>query len=329
MAETPSVSVIATVLNEVEAIRSLVLGLSQQTLSGIEIIIVDGGSTDGTWERLQELALQHKNLRIIRDESCNLKATPGPIGRGRNRAIREASSEVIACADAGCQYEADWAANLTAPIFSKQAEYALGGSCIDPAQATTWDLAAAPFLGLKLQTEGRRKSGTARSMAMRKHVWERVGGFPETTLFGEDTLFDMQARKIAPPVFPSGAMARYSPRFTLKSAAARLGAYAAADGRLGIRCARFARNLLRCVVEMAALIALWWTVIPVLLIALLEIYYVFGRGIHGVFQRSFGRTVRAVSARIFFSLLVPWIVALHYLAGSWSKVNRANPQNEG
>jgi len=324
MAETPTVSVIATVLNESEAICDLVISLTRQTLLNIEIIIVDGGSTDGTWEQLQALAAQHKNLRIIRDESCNLRATAGPIARGRNRAIREATSDVIACADAGCEYEAEWAANLTTPIFSKEADYALGGSCIDPAKATTWDIAAAPFLGLKLQTEGRRKSG---SMAMRKHVWERVGGFPETTLFGEDTLFDLQARKIAPPAFPSGAMARYAPKFTLKSAAARLGAYAAADGRLGIRCARFVRNLLRCVLEVAAVIALWWTAIPALLVALLEMYYAFGREARGVFQRGIGRTVKVVSARIFFSWMVPWIVTSHYLAGSWSKSNRANAQN--
>ena len=49
----PSVSVAATVLNEVDDIDALVESLMQQTLAPAEVIIVDGGSTDGTWERLE------------------------------------------------------------------------------------------------------------------------------------------------------------------------------------------------------------------------------------------------------------------------------------
>src|SRR5271165_4490448 len=48
-----AVSVTATVLNEVDDIDRLVTSLMEQTLSPAEVIIVDGGSTDGTWERLQ------------------------------------------------------------------------------------------------------------------------------------------------------------------------------------------------------------------------------------------------------------------------------------
>ena len=48
-----AVSVIATVLNEAEDIDGLVSSLLQQTLQPAEIVVVDGGSTDGTWERLQ------------------------------------------------------------------------------------------------------------------------------------------------------------------------------------------------------------------------------------------------------------------------------------
>ena len=136
-----AVSVIATVLNEVEDIDGLVSSLFHQTLEPAEVIVVDGGSTDGTWERLQASALAHASLRAIRDPSCSLKESPGPIARGRNVAIAAASSEVIACADAGCVYGLDWLDRLTAPVLKGQAEYALGGSCMDPDQQTTWDIA--------------------------------------------------------------------------------------------------------------------------------------------------------------------------------------------
>src|ERR1035437_3508253 len=132
----PAISVIATILNEVEDIDGLVSSLVRQTLAPAEIIVVDGGSTDGTWERLQAGALECPNLKAIQDESCSLKESPGPIARGRNVAIAAASSEVIACADAGCVYGPDWLARLAAPILNGQADYALGGSCLGSGQQT-------------------------------------------------------------------------------------------------------------------------------------------------------------------------------------------------
>jgi glycosyltransferase involved in cell wall biosynthesis len=54
----PAVSVVSTVLNESAAIDALVESLMRQTLAPAEVIIVDGGSTDGTWERLQALPVK-------------------------------------------------------------------------------------------------------------------------------------------------------------------------------------------------------------------------------------------------------------------------------
>jgi len=100
----PAVSVASTVLNERDDIDALVESLMQQTLAPAEVIIVDGGSTDGTWERLEAARSKYPTLVPIRDESCSLQRSPGPIARGRNIAIAAASSEVVACADAGCTY---------------------------------------------------------------------------------------------------------------------------------------------------------------------------------------------------------------------------------
>lgn len=323
MDQSPQVTVVATVLNEANAIDELIAGLSRQSFAVFEIVIVDGGSADGTWDRLQELARQNSRLRVIRDETCNLKASPGPIARGRNRAMANAGAAIIACADAGCHYHPQWLANLTAPIRSGQADYALGGSYIDTANATTWDIASAPFLGVKLDPRGIRKSCTARSMAMSKSLWEQVGGFPEQQLFGEDTLFDLRARQVTAPAFVADAMASYRPRFTFRSAAARLGLYAHADGVLGVRRSRLVRNLLRCMAQAAALIALPWTRLPLLLVVLLELCFAFERD-RSVFTR---RVLSLLPARLIFSLLAPWIITSNYIRGSVSKVNRPNPQN--
>ena len=98
------------------------------------------------------------------------------------------------------------------------AEYALGGSCVDPKDQTIWDLASAPFFGLKQRADGTTKSCTARSMAFRKELWQRVGGFPETTFLGEDTAFDLRVRKVTEPAYAERAQAIYRPHHTLKTA---------------------------------------------------------------------------------------------------------------
>lgn len=320
----PAISVISTVLNEAADVDALIDSLLNQTLSPAEIVIVDGGSTDGTWETLQAAKLRCPTLKPVRDESCNLQSSPGPIGRGRNVAIALASSEVIACADAGCVYGPEWLARLTAPILAGESEYALGGSCIDPKDRTVWDIACAPFLGVSLTADARTKSCTARSMAFTKRLWKLVGGFPETSLLNEDSGFDLCIRRTHKPAFVRNAKALYRPQHTLKSAVVQLARYDFSDGAAGIRRPRFFRNLMRCLAEVAALMLLPRTFVPLTGILLLEIYFAFRLNWQGFRQVT---SPLATAARLLYSFIVPWIVSWNYVAGAILKFNRPNAQN--
>ncbi len=323
LAPNPSVTVTATVLNEADDIDALVSTLAEQTLRP-EVIVVDGGSTDGTWERLEAARVKYPNLVAIRDESCNLKASPGPIARGRNVGIGAAHAEIVACADAGCIYDREWLDRLTAPIRNGRAEYTLGGSCVDPEDQTVWDLASAPFFGMKQRADGTTKSCTARSMAFRKELWQRVGGFPETSFLGEDTSFDLLVRKVTEPVYAERAQAIYRPRHTLKSAVGMMARYGVADGVLGTRRSRLLRNTLRCAAEIAAVLLLRWTVVPLICVLLLEIYFAF-RLDWPTFSKH--ASLRAVGARLLYSLTVPWVAAWNQAVGELTKTNQPNRQN--
>jgi len=321
-----AVTVTATVLNEAQDIDGLISSLMEQSLPPAEVIIVDGGSTDGTWERLQAARSRYPSLIPIRDESCNLKRSPGPISRGRNIAAATSTSDVIACVDAGCTYEREWLANLTAPIRKQQAEYAVGGSCIDPAGRTTWDIASAPFFGIKLGADGLTKSCTARSMAFRKEIWEQAGGFPEDVFLGEDTVFDARVRKLVAPAFAHNAKAFYRPQHTFKSAMAQLASYAETDGVLGARPVRLVRHLARCVAEVAAVAAVPFTAIPLVCVLTLETYFAFRLDWRDFPGKS---SPRLLVARLLFSLLVPWVVSWNHIAGALTKTNQPNRQNVG
>jgi glycosyltransferase involved in cell wall biosynthesis len=317
------VSVVVTVLNEAEEIARGVASLLAQEPSAAEVIVVDGGSTDGTWEWLAEMQTKDPRLVAIRDETCSLKHSPGPVSRGRNVAIAAARTATIATADAGCTYAADWLKHLTAPIVAGKAEYALGGSCLDPADHTVWDVASAPFFSIKLGVEEPTKSCTARSMAFTKALWERIGGFPESVLVGEDTLFDFAARRLTAPAFIANAKAIYSPRNSFRAATHQMARYAVSDGMARVRWARLFRNAARCGLEVLALASLWWSVIPLLVVVALESWYAYHRDLK--FLLLFG--LKAVVARFVFSVAVPWVVAANHVFGLFSTKPQTNKQN--
>jgi glycosyltransferase involved in cell wall biosynthesis len=319
------VSIVATVLNEAEDIARGVSSLLAQEPSATEVIVVDGGSTDGTWEWLAEMQTKDPRLVAIRDETCSLKYSPGPVSRGRNVAIAAARTATIATADAGCTYATDWLLNLTAPLVAGKAEYALGGSCLDPVEYTVWDVASAPFFSVKLGRNEPTKSCTARSMAFTKALWTRIGGFPEAVLVGEDTLYDRDARRLTPPAFIDNAKAIYSPRNSFRSACRQMARYAVSDGLSRVRMARLFRNTARCLLQVLALASLPWSVIPFVLVLALELWYAFHRD--WKFLPHFG--MKAVLARFVFSVAVPWVVATNHVYGLFSTKQQTNKQNQG
>ena len=319
------VSVVLTELNEAAEIARAVESLLAQEPPAAEVVVVDGGSTDGTWEWLEAKAAVEPRLKAIRDETCSLKYSDGPVSKGRNVAIEAASSWLIATADAGCTYAPDWLSNLTAPLQEGSAEYTLGGSLLDATGATPWDVASAPFFSVKLDPEEPTKSCTARSMAFTRALWERAGHFPEAVLVGEDTLFDFEARRQGKVAFVSNAKAIYRPLNTYRTACRQMARYAVSDGMARVRGARLGRNGARCLLELAALFSLQWTVAPLLVVLAIESWYAFGKDWQHL--RRFGP--KAILARLAFSASVPWVVAWNQTKGLIRRERQTNWQNQG
>ena len=74
------VAVCATVRNEAADAAMLVASLRDQSLAADEIVIADGGSTDGTFEALRAAAAGDSRVTLLRAPGTNIAA-------GRNRAI--------------------------------------------------------------------------------------------------------------------------------------------------------------------------------------------------------------------------------------------------
>lgn len=81
------VSVLIYVLNDIKNISKCMKSVMNQTLKEIEILVIDGGSKDGTKELIDEIAQSDSRIRII---SCH----PG-VGLQFNRGLLEAKGEYI------------------------------------------------------------------------------------------------------------------------------------------------------------------------------------------------------------------------------------------
>jgi glycosyltransferase involved in cell wall biosynthesis len=101
------VSVVVTVYNERSNIRRLLASLAQQTRPPDEIVICDGGSTDGTADVIRGFVCAHGDnlppLRLLVEPGAN-------ISRGRNLAIAAAHGPIIAVTDSGVRLSAGWLA---------------------------------------------------------------------------------------------------------------------------------------------------------------------------------------------------------------------------
>lgn len=116
-------SVIIPVFNEVKTIEKIVDRVLKEKTSK-EVIIVDDGSTDGTWEEIknkQSLFLRNqKILRIFRNEKN--------LGKGAavRKGIKEAKGDVLIIQDADLEYDPKYYQELLAPIIANKTKVVYG-----------------------------------------------------------------------------------------------------------------------------------------------------------------------------------------------------------
>lgn len=96
----PKLSVILPSLNVAAYIRECIESVINQTLSDIEILCIDAGSTDGTYEILQEYAARDRRIRLIRSEKKSY-------GHQMNLGMDEARGEYIGIVETDDSVEPD------------------------------------------------------------------------------------------------------------------------------------------------------------------------------------------------------------------------------
>ena len=269
------VSVIATVKNEAQTVLMLLDSLAAQTRPPDEVVIVDGGSTDGTVEVLEEYAAGGGlSLKVLVRPGTN-------ISQGRNAAIAEATGEIIASTDAGVRLSPNWLEELVGPFEEKEEEkkrqiseirvirgkeelYVVSGFLPDP--QTVFETAlGATVLPVLADVKPEKLLPSSRSVAFRKAAWEQVGGYPEWLDYCEDLVFDFKLRELGPFAFAPRALAYFRPRKSLVAFFKQYYRYARGDGKADLWRVRHAVRYSTYLIALPAIFLLglrrtplWW-----------------------------------------------------------------------
>ena len=98
--ETPKVSVIIPVYNVEKYLRQCMDSICGQTLTNIEILCVDDGSTDGSGKILEEYAAKDSRICVLYQQNKGA-------GAARNYGLREAKGEFLSFLDSDDFFEPD------------------------------------------------------------------------------------------------------------------------------------------------------------------------------------------------------------------------------
>jgi len=181
------VSVCITIFNEEKSIARLLDSLLVQTKKPDEIVIIDGGSKDKTIKIVKHYQKKERRIKLISE--------PGSLSHGRNVSIELARNDVVALTDASCVARKDWLELITEPFKHKYVGLVAG--FYDMCASTPLNESLNVFLGVPSERfDPTSFIPSARSVAFRKDIWERVGGFDERLdKAGEDTKFFYQCVK--------------------------------------------------------------------------------------------------------------------------------------
>ncbi len=189
MSDSPSLSVIVPVYNAQHTLPRCLESLVNQTLSSLEIICVNDGSTDGSLELLRSYARRDKRVIVIDQPNS------GSAGKPRNIGLRHVRAPFVTFVDADDYMETDAYARLL-PLMEDGIDLLRFGAHVENENPNPYD----DFYRSLLDTGEDRidEAGGAFYFSSDPHIWNKIFKtsllrehgitFPEG-VWAEDTAF--------------------------------------------------------------------------------------------------------------------------------------------
>jgi glycosyltransferase involved in cell wall biosynthesis len=212
---------ISTVFNEAKSVSFLLESLMAQTCLPSEIVIVDGGSTDGTTDIISGFfrricinfsVYPNSPDEIFKEEKLIFEgetfdeikvklfiAENVKISRGRNMAIKNTGCEYICVSDGGCILKKNWLQEISGHFYGNEGddgnEFIVGGYSNAIADTLLKACLAACVMPRKNEIDPKKFMPSSRNICFSRQSWERAGMYPENMDFGEDMKFNFNMLK--------------------------------------------------------------------------------------------------------------------------------------
>ncbi|MEK7595153.1 MAG: glycosyltransferase [Patescibacteria group bacterium] len=223
------ISLISTLFNENENLQLFLDDIKNQTQKPEEVVFVDAGSTDGSFE------LMAGKLKTLVKEGCNRS-------EGRNLAINEAKGDVIAVCDGGTRLDSNWLKILTAH-FKDPNIHVVSGFFKPDARTFFEKCLSSATIPILEEIEEEKFLPSSRSLAFRRQVWKDVKGYPQWLPVCEDLIFDIKLKKNGFTFkFEPKAIVYWRPRKNIQAFFKQYYMYAKGDGHAKLW---FARHVIR------------------------------------------------------------------------------------
>ena len=118
------VTVCVVVKDRIEMMRDCLDALAIQQQVDYEVVVIDNGSTDGTYE----MALERADSFPV---PMRVERVTGPLGGARQAAVDHAGAAIVAFTDSDCVPAPDWLAKLVEPFADETVDVVQGRT--DPA----------------------------------------------------------------------------------------------------------------------------------------------------------------------------------------------------
>jgi glycosyltransferase involved in cell wall biosynthesis len=173
--ELPFVSVIIPVRNDAERLAVCLDSLARQTYPAerFEVIVIDNGSSDDSAD-------------VARTAGAKVLVHPGlRVGALRNRGVEIAQGEILALVDSDHELPPEWIERGAGELTADPTLQMIGAPYLAPPHGT-WVQQVWSLHRLRNTTRGEVVWLASGNLFLRKHVFDRIGGFDEQLVAAED-----------------------------------------------------------------------------------------------------------------------------------------------
>ena len=162
------------------------------------------------------MTILEKIIEYKKKLNVKLFEKKGNRSTGRNFGISRSSGSIILSTDSGCTLDKNWIRNITQPFLDPKVDVVAG--YYKGLYKNIFQKSLTPYvLVMPDKVDPKNFLPTTRSMAFKKFVWRKAGGFNENLSHNEDYDFAFKLKKLGAKIkFQKNAIVNWIPRKNLK-----------------------------------------------------------------------------------------------------------------